>query len=419
MKSNYLFRRLLSIVNSLILKPLGVIVFIILCAADNIAYAAAPKLSSQTVPKETPLSVGLYAYSGLPEAPVPVGDAPSTEENQSFAAALQQFAERVDQEDVRALTDYLAAHPQSPWRIALLTNLGLIHYNASRFSQALAAFEAAWREGKQVTGSGPDKALVDRALGELIRMHARIGHKEELRRLLAEIKDRPLTGAATERVAGAKEGLWVMENEPGVAYLCGPKALESLVDRFQLSGAQRSILEAARSGPQGYSLDRVAALAQKAHLPYSMVKRTPGAKLVVPSVVHWKSSHYAALLEERNGRIHIKDPTFGGDLWVSQSSLEQEASGYMLIPSEKVGNGYEAVALTEASQVFGRGYTNSSPPEATRPDDEKAKPCDAPEGKDPPMCQYNFHSLLVSLNITDTPVGYQPPVGPAVNFADV
>jgi RHS repeat-associated protein len=411
MKANYLFRRPLYIVTSLISKPLWVIVFITLCAATNFACAAASKLSPQAVSKETPLSAGLYTHSGLPEAPVPVGDAPSPEENQAFAAALQQFSERVDQEDVRALTDYLAAHPHSPWRVAVLTNLGLIHYNASRFSQALATFDAAWQEGKHVTGNGPDKALVDRALGELIRMHARIGHKEDIRRLLAEIKDRPLTGMATEYVAGAREGLWIMDNEPGFAYLCGPKALESIIDYFQPQGAKRSVVDAARSGPKGYSLKQVEALAQQAKLPYRMAKRRPGAQLVMPSVVHWKSSHYAALLEEQDGRIHIKDPTFGGDLWVTRESLEQEASGYMLIPEGKLPQGYASVTLAEAGKVYGRGETSQSNPANTKPNDDQT--C---SGGATPMCSYRFHTMLASLNISDTPINYQPPIGPAVKF---
>lgn len=58
-----------------------------------------------------------------------------------------------------------------------------------------------------------------------------------------------------------------------------------------------------------------------------MAKRRRGADLLLPSVVHWKANHYAALLEEQNGLLHIKDPTFGGDLWVSRQSLEEEASG--------------------------------------------------------------------------------------------
>ncbi len=50
------------------------------------------------------------------------------------------------------------------------------------------------------------------------------------------------------------------------------------------------------------------------------------------------------------------------------------------------------------------------------------KPCDSKEGGDQckscagGMARYSVHSMLASLNIEDTPVGYSPPRGPAVNF---
>jgi len=83
----------------------------------------------------------------------------------------------------------------------------------------------------------------------------------------------------------------------------------------------------------------------------------------------------------------------------------------MLIPEGKLTQGYAPVTLAEAGKIYGRGYTGSSDNNATTPDNDKAKPpCSTP------MCQYNFHTLLVSLNIEDTPVGYAPPVGPSVRF---
>jgi len=364
-----------------------------------------------TTLSSSPSVAELFVHSGLPEAPVPIGGVPGESDNRAFAAALKQFAVHSSPDDISALAAYLEAYPQSPWRISVLTNLGLMHYNSARFSSALAAFNTAWNEGKRIDATGPGKAVVDRALGELVRMHARLGHKDDLRLLFLEIEGRPLTGASTEYIAGAKEGLWMMDNEPDVAYLCGPKALESIIDHTHPQGAKREDVEAARSGPQGYSLDQVEALAKQSNLSYRMVKREPGAHLVMPSVVHWKSNHYAALLEQQGDRLHIKDPTFGGDLWVSRKSLEQEASGYMLIPEGKLTQGYAPVTLVEAGKIYGRGYTGSSDNNATTPDDDKAKPpCSTP------MCQYNFHTLLVSLNIEDTPVGYTPPVGPSVRF---
>lgn len=47
---------------------------------------------------------------------------------------------------------------------------------------------------------------------------------------------------------------------------------------------------------------------------------------------------------------------------------------------------------------------------ATTPDDEKAKP----DCKNNGMCGYNVHEMLMSLNLTDSPVGYAPPKGPSV-----
>ncbi|HYE37988.1 RHS repeat-associated core domain-containing protein [Methylocaldum sp.] len=348
----------------------------------------------------------------LPEALIPVGDQPTAAETIALKEALRRYQQGGNREDVSALTKYLDRHPDSPWRVALLTNLGLIYYDTAQFSKALAAFDRAWQAGKPITADGPAKAVVDLALGELVRMHARIGHKEELRQLLDEIKDRPLTGPATERIAGAKEGLWMMDHNPGVAYLCGPKALESIIDRLQPKGVNRRAVDNARSGPKGYSLAQVEALAKKARLPYRMAKRQPGADWAMPAVVHWKVNHYAALIEERDGLLHIKDPTFGGDLWVSRQSLEEEASGYVLVPEGKLPRDYRPVTLADADRVYGRGYTSSSDPNDTRPDDDKAKPCPDDKG----MCQYNFHTLLVSLNLTDTPVGYTPPKGPSVKF---
>jgi RHS repeat-associated protein len=348
----------------------------------------------------------------LPEALIPAGGQPTSAETMALKQALWRYRQGGNREDVSTLTEYLDHYPGSPWRIALLTNLGLIYYDTAQFSKALAAFDRAWQAGKWITAEGPAKAVVDLALGELVRMHARIGHKEELRQLLDEIKDRPLSGPATERIAGAKEGLWMMDHNPGVAYLCGPKALESIIDRLRPKGVNRNLVDTARSGPKGYSLVQVEALAKKARLPYRMAKRQPGADWVTPSVVHWKANHYAALIEERDGLLHIKDPTFGGDLWVSRQSLEEEASGYMLVPQGKLPRDYRSVTLAEAGRVYGRGYTGSSDPNDTRPDDDKAKPCPDDKG----MCQYNFHTMAVSLNLTDTPVGYTPPKGPAVKF---
>ena len=53
-------------------------------------------------------------------------------------------------------------------------------------------------------------------------MHARLGHREEVEALFAELGDRVFTGRATELVTGAREGLTNMRLHPELAYRCGP-----------------------------------------------------------------------------------------------------------------------------------------------------------------------------------------------------
>ncbi len=65
--------------------------------------------------------------------------------------------------------------------------------------------------------------------------------------------------------------------------------------------------------------------------------------------------------------------------------------------------------------IWGRGNTQRSDPQETKCDSEKAMGganCRSAPG----MPQYDFHLLLASLNIVDTPVGHSPPFGPPVYF---
>ncbi len=303
---------------------------------------------------------GAYTSSLLASAPFeePLVATRSTSptEDDALVRALTTYQARRAADDFRTLTAFLSQYPQSAWRVALLTNLGLSYYHYGYFSKALDAWEQAWRAGKDVTEPRA-KALVDRALGELLQMHARLGHAEALAALFEEIGDRPVTGPATEALAGAREGLWMMQHEPGVSYLCGPMALKNLLLAQRADLARVRFLDEYRSGPHGVSLAEVAQLAKQAQAPYVPVFRKRNQSIPVPSIVHWKVGHFAALVGETAGRFHLKDPTFGHDLWVTRAALEAEASGYFLVPtSARRGAGWRSVGAAEASQVRGMGY---------------------------------------------------------------
>ena len=333
----------------------------------------------------------------------------SSGEDEALARAVSSYRGQAAQGDFQALEGFLADHPGSSWRVSILTNLGLSYYHSGYFSKTIDALETAWREGRSVKEPRA-KALVDRAVGELLRMHARLGHSERLAALFEDIGERALTGPATELRAGAKEGLWAMFNDPGVAFLCGPMALKNALLAKGVPAERLAYLDEYRSSPQGVTLAEVAGLADQAQLPYRLMRREVGASIPVPSVVHWKVSHFAAIVEESEGRYRIEDPTFGQDLWVTRDAIDTEGSGYFLALRDQDSAGWRDVGADEASQIRGMGYTTSNKPSATTPQDDKTKGCSGSGG----MCGYDFTEMVVSLNLNDRPVGYAPPKGPPV-----
>ncbi|HSO74975.1 MAG TPA: type IV secretion protein Rhs, partial [Blastocatellia bacterium] len=352
-------------------------------------------------------------------------------ENTTLARAIIRYLEQNDPEEVSPFTAFLDQYPETNWRVSIVTNLGVVYRRTGYFLKALEAWEEAWRLGKSETESDA-RAIVDKAVGELAELNARLGRYERLGKLLAEVGDRDVHGPATEKLTAAREGLSLMRNEPGLAFRCGPMALDRIRAAANLADEFHPKIASTLSTRRGTSLYQLAALASSLKMNYQTAFRKPGAEVVVPGVVHWKAGHFAAIVKssispdvepEANVgagspatarmRYLIQDPTFGEDIWVSEKALDAESSGYFLIPGGKRAAGWRAVTPREARAVWGKGATTASDPEFQTPSDDKVhggcSPCNG-------MAEWNAHTMLVALNIVDTPVGYSPPRGPAVNF---
>jgi len=327
---------------------------------------------NRTVPRVEPPKLGLD-FSAKPttqeifrarvfeEPLVPIGGEPTADENASMATALRGYSKRTSQDDFSSLTGFLAKHPQSPWRAALLVNLGLEYYNTAHYSLTLPAWSEAWQLAKDATEAN-GKAIADRAVGELAYMFARLGRVAELEALLKSVDGRPLTGPATERISGARGGLWTMRNDPGIAFCCGPMALQRIKHSVDPKNLDHEIIRAAKSTQNGFSLPQVAALSQKLGLNYRMAFREKGVAAVTPSVVHWKVGHYAAIVRQEGDRYLVQDSTFRNDVWITTEALQTEASGYFVIPAGDLPAGWRAVAALEGGAVWGKGAVNGPDP---------------------------------------------------------
>jgi hypothetical protein len=362
------------------LIPLLLIVALVAIPADPATSETQSKRSAVSAKvgafdnEQPPSDADIFRCRAFLEPLVPIGGETTPEENIALQNAIGSSAKRKDQDDYTAILGFLDAYPNSPWRAALLTNLGLAYRHTGWFLKALSAWEEAWRLSQSET-TGLGKGLADRAIGELLELNARLGRRERVESFLKEIEGRPLIGIATEKVTAAREGVWMMHNEPGNAFKCGPFALariQALHSKTQVPSAK--ILEA-KSTEHGTSLKQVYELAKELGLGYQMAKRKPGADVIIPSVVNWKAYHFAALVREDNGRFVSSDPTFGDDILVTKAALDAEASGYFLVPNGRLPKGWEAVSPAQAGGVWGMGNTGDHDPRGTKCFDDKAKPC--------------------------------------------
>jgi len=366
-----------------------------------------------------PTTQEIFRSHAFAEPLVPTGEAGPIE-NQALVDALQLFERRTNLDNVSPITEFLSRYPQSVWRVSLLTDLGIVYRKTGYFSKALAAWQEAWELGQGET-SPYVKATSDRAVAEWAELNARVGRIDALVSVFNKLGGRQFSGPALEKITAARTGLWEMQHNPEISFRCGPFALGRILTTCYNGNSMSPTIRDSRSTTNGFSLVEVADLAAAMKMDYQMAKRSPGAAVIVPSVVNWKIGHYAALVKEEKGRYLVQDPTFTDDVWVSKAALDDQASGYFLVPAGVLPRGWLPVGKAEGGHVFGKGITTDKDPDRTKPCDCKVPPCKSCQksgGSSPatPMAQYSFHTMLVSLNIIDTPVCYAPPRGPAVAF---
>lgn len=349
------------------------------------------------------------AYSKAGFAEPPVRTAPTSQmEDVALSRALSAYQGRTRTDDVSSLTMFLAQYPHSGWSPAVQTNLGFAYLHDGYFSLAIDAWRDAWVLGQQATDPRA-RAMVDRAVSALAALYASLGQTENLAALLDQLGVRPVSGSATEAIQQAREELMLVHTDPRHLFNCGPIALRLLILARDAHTQRGDFLQYYRAGSKGTNLAELGHLADKAGFRYRVIFRQPGQPAPVPSVVHWKVGHFGAIVGHGNGRFHVQDPVFPGDgLWAKQGALDSEASGYFLIPADApIQPGWRVVPETEAAAIWGKGPTS-----AVQPGDNNDPPANGgPNNCNSPMCGYDIKEATVGVTLSDTPVGYVPPIG--------
>ena len=341
-------------------------------AATGMPVAGVAGSVNRTVPKVTPPSKELrfsaaptdaeFLRTGLFEEPLAPVSATAARENRDLAHALLDYRDAVRKsggnDAVQPILAFLATHPDSPWKPALQLDLGIVYRQTGHFSRALEVWQTGWNETRQLRDP-EGRALANAIVARLSQLDAYLGRKEVLQPLLDSIHDRPVGGAVAQLITDSHTGLYEMLHKPEDSFRCGPLALKRILNYSGgASPVALQVLDEAHSTPDGLSLSAVQGVATKAGMDYQMAFRTPGAAIVTPAVAHWKVGHYAAIVGRVDNRYLVQDTTFGEDIHVSRTTLDEEGSGYFLVPAGALPEGWRSVSAEEGSKVWGRGNTS-------------------------------------------------------------
>lgn len=318
-----------------------------------------------------------------------VGSAqPDEGESQALLSALDISSAEPNRLTTRiqSLESFIAAYPNSGWTPSIQANLAAYYRSSGRYTKALSAWESAWATLKDFQ-SGNGRHVADYVLASWSGLLSSLGRLDALRALQTASAGRVLSDLEWERrFSASMRNLKTMQERPGESYRCGTFALIS-AGRSMGAKFDMEALKKVPSPETGFSLARLVGLAREQKLDLVPAHRLAGEDLVVPSVAHFRQNHYAAILAYRNGYYHVTDPTFGPSRWLALDAINEEASGYFLVPAERKPVGWVTPSEQELSLIFGKGQDNQPPP-------PPPPPCNAsPTDSDtcPPKCKFPWN----------------------------
>ncbi len=288
-------------------------------------------ISSLKAEENIPLIKSIEQAPGFSQNLVWLGKQEPTEvENQRLLTIMQNLDKPTWMSGVES---FLSEYPKSPWAASLHDAYASFCRETGRTTTALEQWEAAWALVKN-DDSPQAKKLGGTILANWTELLSSLGRVEKLKELIA-VGDQWQFGNPQDRnrFQGAKNSCFLMQSHPGVAFRCGTFALKAVGLSLQPTNHGFDELVAIPSPTNGFSMEQLIGIANQHGLDMVAVRRTKGQDLIVPSVVHWRQNHYAAILAQQDDLYLVSDPTFGRERWMPAEVINQEASGEFLIPA--------------------------------------------------------------------------------------
>ena len=347
----------------------------------------------------------------FPHRILPVGDSSEP------AASAELLSLLKGNDKAAAITDiesFLERNPGSEWRPSLESNLGAYYLGRGRYTDALNKLQSAWERTRKDEGNG--RIIADNTLPPLLKLLSSLGRADELAKILGEIAERPLPpGFINLSREYAAEAYHMMITYPEKSFRCGTLALRAVGEKLGIEKGMIGDLVDVPSGKRGFTMRQLIDLGRQRGIDMVGVEWAKGERLIIPTLIHWRQNHYAAVLEEFVGedeslRYLVQDPTDGRPKWLEMSEIGAEASGFMLIP-DTAKSQWRRLEEAELDAIYGKGIANNIA-------DSEDNGC--PPGKECKSCPgipvWWVTEPYLNLFVADEPLSYFTKGGEKISF---
>jgi hypothetical protein len=139
-----------------------------------------------------------------------------------------------------------------------------------------------------------------------------------------------------------------MRNATDMDFRCGVYALNSVARALKGPAYDPRQISRAPAPATGFSMTKLIELARQAGVDLIAAEWGKEKTLVVPSVVHWKENHYAAILAQRDDNYQVIDSVLGNNpRWLKLADIREEATGQFIVSRDKLPNGWRPLAAAE------------------------------------------------------------------------
>lgn len=332
------------------------------------------------------------------------------------------------------LKQHAAQFRNSPWKAEAELHLGCEARFNGRYAEAEDYFTAILEEHADKQGTA-DGEVLHRAELRLAMLETMRGDFSTAREKWAAILRTDPDRARRDYARHWLYRVGLYEQNAEFVRRCGTESLSVLLTQLGEDQAAREILALPAHPDYGFRADELVTLARKHGVKLNGVRASNTDHLPTPFLAHYDFKHFVAVTgRDADGNVTVFDPILNLETVMTQEEFSREWSGVALVPKEKRGlfaglwNGVarlwrstpkdapQLLAMSDLQEFTGGccGIENPNTDEGGNVPTVGGSRC--PKSGNKGLSGWTFAPSSVNIYASDTPLWYEPAIGPDIEF---